>query len=95
LKDTSYIIIFGLFSYLGFATIFGDSALMGSYGAYFAFYNHKYFGYISYIYIFAFMIPLYIFYKDSRFDLRKAELLIASFLLFFASLLFQSMVIDG
>jgi S-DNA-T family DNA segregation ATPase FtsK/SpoIIIE len=95
LKDALYIIIFGLFIYFGFATVFGDTALMGSYGASFASYNHKYFGYISYIYIFAFMIPLYVFYKDSEFDIRKLELLISSFLAFFSSLLAQAMVIES
>jgi len=95
LKDALYIIIFGLFIYFGFATVFGDTALMGSYGASFASYNHKYFGYISYIYIFAFMIPLYIFYKDSEFDIRKLELLISSFLAFFSSLLAQAMIVQN
>lgn len=95
MKDALYIIIFGLFIYFGFATVFGDTALMGSYGASFASYNHKYFGYISYIYVFAFMIPLYVFYKDSEFDIRKLELLISSFLAFFSSLLAQAMVIDS
>ncbi len=95
MKDALYIIIFGLFIYFGFATVFGDTALMGSYGASFASYNHKYFGYISYIYIFAFMIPLYIFYKDSEFDIRKLELLISSFLAFFSSLLAQAMIVQN
>jgi len=95
LKDALYIIIFGLFIYFGFATVFGDTALMGSYGASFASYNHKYFGYISYIYIFAFMIPLYVFYKDSEFDIRKLELLISSFLAFFSSLLAQAMIVQN
>ncbi len=95
MKDALYIIIFGLFIYFGFATVFGDTALMGSYGASFASYNHKYFGYISYIYVFAFMIPLYVFYKDSEFDIRKLELLISSFLAFFSSLLAQAMVIES
>lgn len=95
MKDTLYIIIFGLFIYFGFATVFGDSALMGSYGASFASYNHHYFGYISYIYIFAFIIPLYIFYKESELDIRKLELLIASFLAFFSSLIAQAMVVQN
>ena len=95
MKDALYIIIFGLFIYFGFATVFGDTALMGSYGASFASYNHKYFGYISYIYIFAFMIPLYVFYKDSEFDIRKLELLISSFLAFFSSLLAQAMIVQN
>ncbi len=93
MRDTLFIVSFGLLIYLGFATIFGDTALMGSYGAVFAFHNHKFFGYISYIYIFAFVILLYYFYKKSRVNIEKIELLIASFLLFFSSLLAQALLV--
>jgi S-DNA-T family DNA segregation ATPase FtsK/SpoIIIE len=93
LKDTIFIISFGILVYLGFATLLGDTALMGSYGATFASYNHKYFGYTSYIYIFAFMIPLYYFYKDSRLNIRKIELIVASFLVLFSFLLAQALLI--
>jgi len=95
LKDTIFIISFGLLIYLGFATIFGDTALMGSYGAVFASYNHKYFGYISYAYIFASLIPLYIFYKKTTFDIRTLELSVASFLILFSFLLAQAMLFAG
>jgi S-DNA-T family DNA segregation ATPase FtsK/SpoIIIE len=67
---------------------------MGRYGATFASYNHKYFGYISYAYIFLFMIPLYFFYKNSNINMRKFELAIASFLLLFSSLLAQAMLVN-
>lgn len=93
MKDTLFIISFGLLIYFGFATIFGSTALMGSYGATFASYNHRYFGYVSYVYIFAFMIPLYYFYKDSRLNIRKVELTVASFLIFFSFLLAQAILI--
>jgi len=95
LKDTIFIISFGLLIYLGFATVFGDTALMGSYGAIFASYNHKYFGYISYAYIFASLIPLYIFYKKTTFDIRTLELGIASFLILFSFLLAQAILVAG
>ncbi len=94
MKDTIFIISFGLLIYFGFATVFGDTALMGSYGATFASYNHKYFGYISYIYIFAFTIPLYLFYKDNKFNIRKVELTVASFLIFFSFLLAQAILVE-
>lgn len=93
MKDTLFILCFGLLIYLGFATIFGDSALMGSYGAIFASYNHKYFGYISYMYIFASLIPLYIFYKQTKFNIRVVELSLASFLIFFDLILAQALLI--
>ena len=95
MKDTLFIIIFGLLIYLGFATVFGDSALMGSYGATFASYNHQYFGYISYIYIFMSLIPLYYFYKNTSLSMRKFELFITSFLILFSSILAQSMLVEG
>ncbi len=94
MKDTVFIISFGLLIYLGFSTVLGDTALMGRYGATFASYNHQYFGYISYVYIFIFMIPLYFFYKNSNINMRKFELAVASFLLLFSSLLAQAMLVD-
>ena len=93
MKDTIFIISFGLLIYLGFSTVLGDTALMGRYGAAFASYNHKYFGYISYFYIFALMIPLYYFYKDTALNMRKFELTVASFLLLFSSILAQAMLV--
>jgi len=95
LRDTLFIIIFGLLIYLGFATVLGGSDLMGSYGATFASFNHLYFGYISYIYIFLFLIPVYSFYKNSSLDMRKFELFITSFLVLFSSLLAQAILVDG
>ena len=95
MKDTIFIIIFGMLIYLGFATVFGDTALMGSYGAKFALLNHAYFGYISYVYIFTTLIPLYTFYKNTTLNMRKFELIIASFLVLFSSLLAQAMLIEN
>ena len=95
MRDTLFIISFGLLIYLAFATALGNNALMGSYGATFALYNHKYFGYISYIYIFAFLIPLYFLYKNSTINMRKFELAITSFLILFSFLLAQAMLVTG
>ncbi|MBU0721568.1 DNA translocase FtsK 4TM domain-containing protein [bacterium] len=95
MKDTVFILVFGILIYLGFATILGDSGLIGSYGATFSLYNHQYFGYISYIYLFVLLIPLYMLYKDTSFNLRKTEVVVASFLLLFSFLLAQSMLIEN
>ena len=95
MKETIFIITFGLLIYLGFATVLGESTLMGSYGVVFASYNHKFFGYISYIYIFILLLPLYFFYKNTLLNIRTFELLISSFLLFFSFLLAQSILIDN
>ena len=95
MKDTLFIIVFGILVYLGVATILGQSGLIGSYGDIFAYYNHLYFGYISYVYLFTFLYPLYRLYKDSQFNLRKVEIFISSLLLLFSSLLFQSILISS
>jgi S-DNA-T family DNA segregation ATPase FtsK/SpoIIIE len=94
LKETLFIVTFGVLIYLGFATIFGDSGLIGSYGAVFASYNHKYFGYVSYIYLISLLIPLYFLYKNSSFSFRKLEVSAASFLLFASALLAQAIIIN-
>ncbi|MCF6340378.1 MAG: DNA translocase FtsK [Sulfurimonas sp.] len=93
MRDTIFIITFGLLIYLGFATILGDTALMGKYGTTFALYNHKLFGYLSYIYIFISLIPLYYFYKNSVLKIRKFELFISSFLILFSFLLAQAILV--
>jgi S-DNA-T family DNA segregation ATPase FtsK/SpoIIIE len=95
LKDAVFIIVFGLLIYLGFATIFGNSGFIGSYGAVFASYNHQYFGYLSFIYLLVSLVPLYFLYKNTVFDFRKAELVMALFLLFFSFLLAQSLLVQN
>jgi len=95
LKESIFVIFFGVFIYLGVATVLGQSGLVGSYGAVFAFYNHMFFGYISYFYLFLLLIPLYVFYKDTIFNFRRAEITVASFLLLFSSLLFQSLIVEN
>jgi len=95
LKEALSILIFGVLVYLGFATIFGDIALMGSYGTKFAIYNQQLFGYLSYVYLFVLMHPLYKFYKKTNFDMEKYGVVISSMLFFFSLLLLQSMLVDN
>ena len=95
MKDTIFIVVLGVLVYLGFATILGDNALMGSYGSIFATYNHKYFGYFSFIYILLLIIPLYFLYKNTTFSFRRAELSLSLFLLFFSFLLAQSILVEN
>ena len=68
---------------------------MGSYGSVFASYNQHYFGYISFVYLLLLIIPLFFFYKDTRFDFRKSQITIASILFFFSSLLFQALLVTN
>jgi len=95
LKDALFILLCGIFIYLGVATIIGDSGLIGSYGITFASYNKLYFGYLSYIYLLAFLIPIYFLYKNTSFSFRRLELSMATFLLFFSVLLAQAMLLEG
>ncbi len=95
MKETLFIATFGIIIYLSFATIFGHSGLIGSYGTIFSTYNHLYFGYVSFVYLPLFLIPLYFLYKNSSFNIRKFELGIASFLMLFSFLLAQSIVVQN
>ncbi len=95
MRDTVFIILFGVLIYFGFANVLGESGLLGSFGAAFAKWNHLYFGYLSYIYIFVFLYPLYKSYSLHQVSLRTLELLIASFLLFFSLLLAQALTISN
>jgi len=95
LKETLFIIFFGIFIYLGVSTIFVDSELMGSYGSVFASYNQHLFGYISFIYLFALLVPIYYLYKNTTLDFRKAQIVVASVLLFLSTILAQAMLVQG
>ena len=95
MKDALLIVVFGVLVYLGFATVLGDTALMGSYGALFATYNKLYFGYVAFVYLFILLTPLYLTYKNSQLNFRKAELIVASFLIFFSFLLAQGLLVTN
>ena len=95
MKDTVFIIIFSVVIYLGFSTLFGSTGLMGSYGTAFSLHNQLYFGYISFIYLFLLLAPLYFLYKDMHFGFRKSEVSIASFLLLCSSLIVQALLVTN
>ena len=95
MKDIFFIIVSGVLIYLGIATIFAQSDLMGSYGTLFAKYNQLYFGYVSFGYVLFLLIPLYLFYKNSKITFRRLELMLASFLMFFSILLAQSLLVSN
>ena len=95
MKETLLIIIFGIFIYLGVSTVFGESELMGSYGSIFASYNQHFFGYISYVYLFVLLLPIYFLYKNTTLDFRIAQITIASTLLFLSTILAQAMLVQS
>ncbi len=95
MKETVFIILLGVLVYLGFSTIFGETGLMGSYGASFSTLNQEYFGYIAFIYLFLLLWPLYNLYKHTKFDFREVEVTIASFLIFSSLLLAQALLVEN
>ncbi len=95
MRDTLFIIAFGLFIYLGFANILGESGILGSFGKAFYTYNHIYFGYLAYIYVFVLIYPLYRLFRLGKPNFRTLEAGIASILLFFSFLLAQALLVKG
>jgi len=77
------------------ATILGDSGLIGSFGADFARINHEFFGYLSYLYLFVVGLGFFFLYRRGGFDIRRAELIVAFLLLFFALEIFQATVVTN
>jgi DNA segregation ATPase FtsK/SpoIIIE, S-DNA-T family len=95
LRDTLYIVIFGILIYLGIATIITEPSIIGAYGHAFAKYNHKYFGYLSYIYLFVLIYPLYKTRRSLALTQQNVETILGSILLFCALELIQGMLFPG
>ena len=95
MRDALFIITFGILVYLGLATAIGDAGSIGSYGAVFSEVNHKYFGYLSFVYPFAFIIPAFFLYRRRGFDMQRMEKVAAYVLVFFSLLIFQALVVSG
>jgi S-DNA-T family DNA segregation ATPase FtsK/SpoIIIE len=81
--------------YLGVATIIGDAAIIGRYGAAFAHENRIFFGHLSYVYLLILMIPVFNWYRHPGFSQRRAEQIVATVLLFFALEILQALVVEG
>ena len=69
--------------------------LVGSFGADFAVHNHKLFGYLSYIYPFALIVSLFLWFKNPGISMRRVELVLSSILLFFTLAIFQALVVSN
>ena len=95
MRNIFYIVAFGILIYLGISTVVTDGSIVGSYGHTFALFNHRYFGYLSYIYLFIFLYPLYKVYKFSVLTSRRLEIIIASIILFFALEILQAVLISN
>jgi len=81
--------------YFEYSTFVSDKISVGKIGSIFAKYSHMYFGFISYFYLFLFIYLLYI--LNFKKELEKKDLIIksvASTLLLFTILIFQSLVVQ-
>jgi S-DNA-T family DNA segregation ATPase FtsK/SpoIIIE len=81
--------------YFEYSTFVSDKISVGKIGSIFAKYSHMYFGFISYFYLFLFIYLLYI--LNFKKELEKKDLIIksiASILLLFTILIFQSLVVQ-
>ena len=95
MRNILFIIVFGIFIYLGVSTLLTDSSIIGKLGAAFAQFNHETFGYISYIYPFILLYPLYYMYRYPNFTLRSLEITLSSVLIFFSFIIFQGLIISN
>lgn len=66
--------------------------LVGSFGADFAVQNHRLFGFLSYIYPFALIVSLFLWFKNPGISMRRVEVVLSSILLFFTFVIFQALV---
>ena len=92
MRDALFITSFGILFYLGLATIVGDAGSIGQFGVVFSELNRKMFGYISFVYLFTLMIPIFLWYRYRSVNLEKS---VATTLLFFSGLIFQALVTTG
>lgn len=95
MRPVLFLTFFGLFIYLGVSTFLADSMIIGKIGAAFGDWNHKYFGYISFIYPFLLLYPIYKLYREPNYTLRTAEVALSFVLIFFSSIVFQALIVTN
>ena len=77
------------------ATLLLDVGFVGSFGATVGAWNQTWFGYTAFVYPFLLLFVAYYFYKNSDFDMRKIEIILAGVLFSFAVLILQAVVISS
>jgi S-DNA-T family DNA segregation ATPase FtsK/SpoIIIE len=77
------------------ATILSDPSIIGHYGSLFAAANVHVFGYVAYLYLLLFLIPLFYFYKRIDEVNRRIEMAGIFTLLFLTMIFFQALIVDG
>nr|WP_320652623.1 DNA translocase FtsK 4TM domain-containing protein [Arcobacter sp.] len=82
--------------YFQFTTFESSKDIVGNVGFVFSDFSHKYFGYLSYIYLLLLIIPLYIINFRKNIDQKDLILnILVVFLLFFVSLIFQALILEN
>jgi len=82
-----------LFLFLGISTILPEPSIVGKFGAQMGLWNQQWFGYFSFAYPFALLLPAFFFYKESAFTERRIGVILSSLILFIALLMSQSILI--
>ena len=81
--------------FFGVATLLLDVGFVGSFGTTVGAWNQTWFGYTAFVYPFLLLFVAYYFYKNSDFDMRKIEIILAGVLFSFAVLILQAVVISS
>lgn len=95
MRSVFFIIFFGVLIYLGVSTAVVDASIIGRYGESFALFNHHYFGYLSFVYPFLLIYPLYLLYRFTTYSQRALEITLASILIFFSLIILQGILVSN
>ncbi|WP_419178231.1 DNA translocase FtsK [Arcobacter cloacae] len=91
----SLIILFVII-YFQYTTFESGKDVVGNVGFVFSDFSHKYFGYLSYVYLLLLIIPLYTINFKENIDKKDLILnVLVVFLLFFVSLIFQALILEN
>lgn len=93
MRQALFILILAVMVYAGISTIIADAGVIGSVGELIAKANRALFGYVSFVYLFVLLYPLYRYYRDSEIDVERTEKILAAILLFFSILILQALVV--
>ncbi|QKF89886.1 DNA segregation ATPase FtsK/SpoIIIE [Arcobacter cloacae] len=94
-KIISLIILFVII-YFQYTTFESGKDVVGNVGFVFSDFSHKYFGYLSYVYLLLLIIPLYTINFKENIDKKDLILnVLVVFLLFFVSLIFQALILEN
>ncbi|RXJ84749.1 cell division protein FtsK [Arcobacter cloacae] len=82
--------------YFQYTTFESGKDVVGNVGFVFSDFSHKYFGYLSYVYLLLLIIPLYTINFKENIDKKDLILnVLVVFLLFFVSLIFQALILEN